>query len=497
MAAAVSCLLVPLLFIGVGSSSAAATTNRFSIVTNPGLIPAYNPKIQDYAIRCTGDPTTGVSTTGSGTVVVGGETFSGPVNLNVSLVADQSLEVDYGGSSYYIRCLPNDFPIYYSTVSGHPKAPGYLVTLETYAIAFDDDGVPVWWYDGAEPGGSGQPQYAEFLTPTTVAVSQPNSFELVGLDGTIQGGVGGESLPLDTHDLELLPNGNYLGIERVPGTADLSSWGLSSEAAIIDDDIVEFTPSGQVVWSWSTADHVNVAAENANWHDQYPDVIHMNSIQYDGNGGVIFSARHLDAVYRVDMATGAITWKLAGTPTPESLTIAGSRHPTNFSGQHYARLLPNGEVTVQDDGTRANRRVRAVVFKINTTKMTAKLVQQVTDPRSTPALCCGSAIKLPTGGWVASWGYNDYTTELSRTGRPVLTITYPLLFSYRAELVDASITALREGMDEQVVPLQLSQDSGQIAQTNEPLAGTAATTAASSRSDRAGHPRLHLRGPKS
>jgi hypothetical protein len=87
MAAAVSGLLAPLLFIGVGSSSAAATTNRFSIATNPGLIPAYNPKIQDYAIRCTGDPTTSVSTTGSGTVVVGGETFSRPVNLNVPLVA--------------------------------------------------------------------------------------------------------------------------------------------------------------------------------------------------------------------------------------------------------------------------------------------------------------------------------------------------------------------------------------------------------------------------
>lgn len=445
-------LAVPLLLPVVGSASAAALP--FSVVTNPGLDPSFNKKTYDYAIRCASYPTTQVTTTGSGSVTVGGESFSGPVNVSVPLVAGQSLEVTYRGASYYIRCLPNGFPSYTSVVSGVPKAPGYLDTLGTYAIAFDDDGVPVWWQGGVATGGIGQPTYAEFLTPTTVAVSEPNAFQLVGLNGAVQGVIGGGSVPLDTHDLQLLPNGDYLGIERVPGTADLSSWGLSSQAPIIDDDIVELTPSGQVVWSWSAAGHIDVATENANWHDQYPEVIHMNSIQYDGDGGIIFSARHLDAVYRVDMATGAITWKLAGTPTPESLTIASSPYPTNFSGQHDARLLPNGEVTVQDDGTRANlpRAVRAVVFKINTTKMTAKLVQQVTDPRSTPAGCCGSAIRLPDSHWVVSWGSNDYTTELNSQGQPVLTITYPHFSSYRCELVEASITALRQGMDEQIAP---------------------------------------------
>ena len=219
------------------------------------------------------------------------------------------------------------------------------MVLGTYAVVFDSDGVPVWWDDGVSAGGAGQPAYAEFLSSTTVALSEPNEFELVGLNGAVQGTVGGGSVPLDSHDLELLPNGNYLGIERVSRSGvDLSSWGLSSDSTIIDDDIVELTPAGQVVWQWSSADHIDVAIENANWHSAFPDVFHMNSIQYDGNGGIIVSYRHLDAVYRIDMATGAITWKLAGTPTPESLTIKNSPYPTNFSGQHYARLLPNGAV---------------------------------------------------------------------------------------------------------------------------------------------------------
>ena len=55
-----------------------------------------------------------------------------------------------------------------------------------------------------------------------------------------------------------------------------------------------------------------------------------------------------------------------------------------------------------------------------------------------------------------SWGANDYTTELSRTGVPQITITYPNLFSYRAELVEASVTAMMDGMNAMVTPLRLT-----------------------------------------
>ena len=233
---------------------------------------------------------------------------------------------------------------------------------------------------------------------------------------------------------------------------------MSSKSTITDCVIVELTPQNKLVWTWSVANHINVATANVNWHSQFPDVIHMNSIQYDGNGGVLFSARHLDAVYDIDMATGAINWKVGGSPTPQSLKLISSKYPTNFSGQHFARLLPNGMLTVQDNGTEAKpaRSVRALEMKLDLTKRTAAIVQQVTDSRTpTAAFCCGSAIKLPSGDWVTSWGFGDYTTELTSEGKPQLTITYPGTFSYRAEVLDASVAALRNGMDSMVAPLHL------------------------------------------
>ena len=145
--------------------------------------------------------------------------------------------------------------------------------------------------------------------------------------------------------------------------------------------------ANQIVWSWSAAAHINVAEENVNWRDQYPDVFHMNSVEYDGAGGIIVSFRHLDAVYRIDMATGDITWKLGGTPTAQSLTVVGNQYSQLFSGEHYARISSQGTITVQDNGPEPTD--AGAELKINTKRMTATIETQVSDPRTIGALCCG------------------------------------------------------------------------------------------------------------
>ena len=458
-------VLLPVVAGAQGAPASAAGSN-FSIATVPPLYPTFNGAISDYAVRCTGTFATRVTTTGSEFVYVGGRKFGGPVSLYEPLVAGQGLQVRRGSQSYYIRCLPSDFPNYTSSVTGQPQASGYLATIGTYAVAFDPHGVPVWWYLDTNFLG---PLDATFFDSSTIGWADGAvQFQLRGLDGTLKATVGGGSVPLDFHDLQRLPNGDYLGIMDVTRNCptdpsqcvDLSSWGLSSQAQIIDNVIVELNSANQIVWSWSTADHINVATENANWRDQFPDVIHMNSIYSDGSGGVIFSARHLDAVYRIDMATGAITWKLGGTPTPQSLTVVGDQYPVVFSGQHFARLLPDGTLTVQDNGTRTNRPVRALRFAIDTNAKTATIVERVSDSRSIPAFCCGSAAKLPTGDWVTSWGGNPYVTELNPQGVPQITISFTApLFSYRVAPLGASIGALRQGMDAMVPPLVVTGDN--------------------------------------
>ena len=62
---------------------------------------------------------------------------------------------------------------------------------------------------------------------------------------------------LQNHELQLLPNGDYLFIADVQrGPVDLSPYGGSATANITDNVIEEIAPDGSLVWSWSAMDHL-------------------------------------------------------------------------------------------------------------------------------------------------------------------------------------------------------------------------------------------------
>ena len=276
------------------------------------------------------------------------------------------------------------------------------------------------------------------------------------------GAIGSSNVPINEHDLQLMPNGDYLGIEYVTtncstgpsACVDLTSWNRSSTSSFTDNVVVEITPQGHVVWSWDLAKHVDIATANTAWRSQYPDVFHMNSVAYDGHGGVIISCRHLDAVYRINMTNGGITWKLGGNTTSKSLRVVGDTNSQLFSGQHAAEILPNDQVTVYDDGSRAtpSRPARAVRFTIDTTAMTATEDESVSDARAITSPYEGNTEKLPGGNWVSNWAASGLISEINPSGAPQLSILIPGIIPYRVVDVPVAVPALRAGMNA-MVPL--------------------------------------------
>jgi hypothetical protein len=335
---------------------------------------------------------------------------------------------------------------------------------------FDRDGAPVWWMErrtkphDAKLLPDGNLAWSTFTNGQYASHSVP--YEEHRLDGTLVRRIAAVGVPTDGHDLQVLPNGDYLVLSYVPRNGvDLSPYGGPRRATVVDAEVQEVSPRGRRVWRWNSKDHLDLAesapfmkyivegpVKTADGRTAY-DIVHINSIEPDGDS-LLISMRQTDSVYRVSRTTGAVEWKLGGTRTPQSLTADGDPDDSLvISGQHDARLLPDGTLTLHDNRTLSARRPRAVRFRIDAAARTATQVEQVTDPASVYSTCCGSARKLPGGNWVMSWGSSGLVTELTPSGRRVFGLRFggrKGADSYRAVPVmpgQLSIKALRAGMD--------------------------------------------------
>src|SRR5439155_194991 len=75
------------------------------------------------------------------------------------------------------------------------------------------------------------------------------------------------------------------------------------------------------------------------------DFFHINSIDQEPNGDFLVSARNTHALYEIDHRTGKIIWRLGGKKSDFRMGKG-----TVFNWQHDAQRLPNGDISVFDDG---------------------------------------------------------------------------------------------------------------------------------------------------
>lgn len=462
------------------------------IQASPKLTPEFDAAIHDYVVDCNAESEVKFSAQLSrpdffGFFAPGDEgkvvspLIAGTFNTSLSMHEGQRyrFRISLDPDEYSVRCLPKDFPPLSVSITGARKAAGYLFspslffTASTadpisnralYVIVVDANGTPIWWK--SEP--SGRPLDAKILNSHEIAWTvQTNdddgTYVIRDFSGRILNVFGGV---LDSHDFQPTGVGSYLAIRYLtrtcpPDCVDMSPWGGPVSTAVTDAQIFELDGESHILWTWNSRDHIALSETgNAGWYPGVgPDIIHMNAVEPDGSDAVIFSARHLNAIYRITKATGAIDWKIGGTPTPESLVVVNDSRPTaigpngqSLSGQHDVRKWSDGSVSVHDNGTIASRQPFIVRYEINAASRTATVVEEIPDLSDPSSFCCGSARRVPDGHWVAAWGGQSYMTELDSTGNPVITIKYGLgsQFSYRAVplLSDSvSLNDLRLGMD--------------------------------------------------
>jgi hypothetical protein len=458
----------------VVAAPATAAAAPLGISAKPGLYPRFSAGVHDYVSRChPGRPLKlSIRAPRGGVSLNGGGPVTGAFKTTLDMRSGQGVRIRTRTATYVIRCLADDFPAWTAERHGTPQSKWYIVTPTLgpkgtrYVAFFDRNGVPVWWFrDKRKPQDAkllpnGHVVWSFFTNQAYAAFSVP--YVERRLDGTVVRRIAAKGVATDSHDLQVLPNGNYLLMSYVPRDGvDLSKYGGPQSATVTDAVVQELTPKGKVVFSWNSKDHIALEeAEpymksiisgpvNTTGGPEY-DIAHINSVERDGSS-LILSMRQT-GLYKISRSTGEIEWKLFGTKTPQSLSIAGEPDgAVVLGGQHDARILRDGTLTVHNNRTGTSLLPRAERYRIDESARTATLLEGLTDPKTVASVCCGSARRLTGGNWVMAWGFNSIVDELKPSGERAFALTFPTtLFLYRAIPVmpgEVTTGALRAGMD--------------------------------------------------
>lgn len=459
-------------------------------VTSPTLLPSYSETTTDFTVRCSEPVALEVDSGSNAKVSVDGARpragrFTASVTLEPGQAARLKIVRDRIVREQTIRCLPDDFPLWETALKRSPQAQWYVFAPNfrlaqgsqlpifgaPYVAIVNSRGVPLWWFRES----SGQPVDAKLLTAGRIAwggFGDGEPYRIIDLSGRRRGQVEALTSRTNFHDMQRTDDGGYLLIgdrtrecpSRPEECVDLTRWGGPRRATVIDNVVERHDRRGRLVWSWSTADHL-APEETAAWigHPgarprvdgdgrEYYDLFHVNSVE-EFKGGAVVSVRHADAVYRLSRGGRRVVWKLGGTKRPESLRMpSGFRDEKALSGNHDARVLADGSVTVYDNGSFTARPPRALRFSVVRGK--AELLEEIRYRPATFSFAAGSARRMAGGNWAVSWsGGNSEFVELDRRGRPALSLRFPSgLFSYRVDAVEPGglkAADLRAGMDAQ------------------------------------------------
>jgi hypothetical protein len=245
---------------------------------------------------------------------------------------------------------------------------------------------------------------------------------------------GGNGLKADLHEFRIASDDTAYVTAFNPIRCNLTSQGGPADGTITDTavQLIDMR-TGLVRWEWHSLDHVGAAeSEVETPEDETPwDWFHINSIDPQPDGRILISARSTWAAYELEGLDGKILWRLGGTKSSFKMGPG-----TKTAWQHDGRVLPDGDVTLYDDGSNPpiHSQSRAIRIALDTKTHTARLVSSLThaDP---PLLSAsqGNMQTLPSGNTLVGYGGLPAISEYAPGGTVLFDAHEPYDMSfYRA-----------------------------------------------------------------
>jgi hypothetical protein len=339
--------------------------------------------------------------------------------LNKSLAAD-TLPSDFPQITVDTLNNPSDGKIFLANISPTFNAGNYLMILNNdgsvlkykptdglFGISFTVLPNGELSYAEVTSVGSGVPIGSFIVMDTTLAPVD-----------TFQCGNGYYANP---SDFILLPNGHAILFATDPEPVDMSQYGGSSNAIVDGAVIQELDESKNVVFQWRSWDYLPISDSYIDLTTNIVDLIHGNALAVDANGSILFSMRHLSSIISIDRQTGDINWILGGKQNQFTfINENSSNSPNFFSFQHDIRVLPNGDITLFDNGTQhVPQYSRGVEYKLDEQNKTATMVWEYRHSPDIFTSANGSVQRLENGNTIIGWG------QASAAGAPMFTEVHP------------------------------------------------------------------------
>jgi len=268
------------------------------------------------------------------------------------------------------------------------------------------DGQPVltWWQGRIPPQGFGQGE--EIIDNT--------SYQEIGRVHAGNGDL------VDLHEFHITPQDTALFTVFQPIACNLSFLGGPSDGAVTASIFQEVDlKTGLVRREWDSLDHVGLSESYSSavgsstiWPFDY---FHLNSIEQLTDGTTLISARNTSTLYELDTQTGQITTRIGGkSSTVKQAPGAATAY------QHDARVLPNGTISVFDNGgvPKVHAQSRGLVLSLDAQTHTESVIAEY--DHAAPPLLSGSqgdVQALGDGNVFIGWGAEPYFSEYSAGGQ--------------------------------------------------------------------------------
>ncbi|MBN2103662.1 aryl-sulfate sulfotransferase [bacterium] len=358
--------------------------------------------------------------------------------------------------------VPSDFPYIEVMVNENP-APGKIFLnnwsdSSPYNVMFNSDGTPYWYNKTIARQRDFKVQRNGLLTaryipsingiPGGAFIAYDSTYAVVDTFLAAPDNQG-RFYEVDEHELVVLEDGGYLLVALDYRQVDMSEFfeDGKTNAGVAFSHLQEFDSEGNLILHFDTQENLNIGEftqieEHVKYGGRFP---HMNAIDVDEDNNLIFSCRHLSAVYKIQRQTGEIIWKLGGING--NFTFVND--PFNgFSGQHAVSVLGNNRYLLFDNGNNHNPKTsRAVEYELDLDAMTATLVWEYRqDPDAQFSHYMGNAQRLPNGNTLINWaeGGRPKATEVTPDGTKVYEMNFINHYDcYRTYKFDWNVPAVR------------------------------------------------------